>query len=104
MNAENNLMKIPYLFFANPTSFPDWQYEERYGVGLDIDLAWYRAKRVWRYKVLKGSYKDYVFEIDREKALKSVIRGAIPSGKCHDIIPISEMVKIAPKVENTLKI
>lgn len=97
-----NYMEIPYLFYANPTTFPNWKHSERYGIGLDIDKAWYREKLVWRYRIIKGAYQDCVFEISREKAQEVVIRNAIPSGKCHDLLPISEMKEV--KMDEDVKI
>jgi len=96
---EKGLMEIPYLFYANPISFPNWKYENRFGVGLDIDRAWYKEKPIWRYKVLKGSYKDCILEIERDKARQVVVRNAIPSGSCHDLLPVEVMKMEKPIIE-----
>jgi len=45
---------------------------------------------------MKGSYKDYIFEIEKEKAHQVVIKNAIPNSDCPDLLPISEMNKVEP--------
>lgn len=86
-----------YLFYANPKTFPDWKYSERFAICMNISTSYYRDKPVWRYKIKKGAYQDYVFEIEKEKAYRVVIKNAIPGSECPDLLPISEMTSIAPK-------
>lgn len=92
----NNLMHSEYLFYANPTTFPDWKWEERFAVCMNIETSWYKNRPVWRYKIKRGQYKDYIFEIPKEEAYKVVVRNAIKGSDCPDLIPISAMKSIEP--------
>ena len=91
-----DLMRASYLFYANPTTFPNWKYAERFAICMNTETSWYKNKPVWRYKIRKGVYKDYIFEISKEKALEVVVRNAIAGSECPDLLPISEMNSIIP--------
>jgi hypothetical protein len=86
-----------YLFYANPKTYPDWKWAERFAICMNITDSTYINKPVWRWKVKDGTYKDYIFEIDREIGLQVVVRNAIPKSILHDLMPISPMRAIEPK-------